>query len=72
MARKEHDAVLDKLGGVAWQARNGKLKSGCSICRRLIRIGAEDIRAMRRSLAAQDGVYDEFAAASPMTRPRTS
>ncbi len=67
------DAILDKLGGVAWQARKAKLKKRLlDMAGGLIRIAAE--RHTRRApvLVAQDGVYDEFAARFPMTRPRIS
>jgi transcription-repair coupling factor (superfamily II helicase) len=60
------DAQLDKLGGVAWQARKAKLKKRLlDMAGGLIRIAAE--RAMRHAppLVAPDGLYDEFAARFP-------
>ncbi|YBV97410.1 transcription-repair coupling factor [Phyllobacteriaceae bacterium JZ32] len=60
------DAVLDKLGGGAWQARKAKLKKQLlQIAGHLIRIAAE--RQMRGApvLTPPDGVYGEFAARFP-------
>ena len=60
------DAVLDKLGGVAWQSRKAKLKKRLlEIADSLIRIAAE--RKMRHApqLSIPDGLYDEFAARFP-------
>ncbi|MQV99961.1 transcription-repair coupling factor [Sinorhizobium medicae] len=60
------DAVLDKLGGVAWQARKAKLKKRLlDMAGGLIRIAAERHTRHAPVLAAQDGVYDEFAARFP-------
>ncbi|EJF88729.1 transcription-repair coupling factor [Bartonella tamiae] len=60
------NAVLDKLGGVAWQARKAKLKKRLlEIAGQLIRIAAE--RAMRGApkLIPPTGPYDEFVARFP-------
>ena len=60
------DAVLDKLGGVAWQSRKAKLKKKLlEMADALIRIAAE--RQMRHApkLNMPDGLYDEFAARFP-------
>lgn len=60
------DAALDKLGGVAWQARKAKLKKRLlEIAGQLIHIAAE--RQMRHApaLLPQPGVYDEFVARFP-------
>jgi transcription-repair coupling factor (superfamily II helicase) len=60
------DVVLDKLGGVAWQARKAKLKKRLlDMAAGLIRIAAE--RKMRHApvLTTPDGLYDEFAARFP-------
>ncbi|WP_136657364.1 transcription-repair coupling factor [Nitratireductor sp. XY-223] len=60
------EAVLDKLGGVAWQSRKAKLKKRLlDMAGALIRIAAE--RQMRNApqLTMQDGLYDEFAARFP-------
>ncbi|MHC5307299.1 transcription-repair coupling factor [Bartonella sp. LJL80] len=59
-------AVLDKLGGVAWQARKAKLKKRLlEIAGQLIRIAAE--RAMRGAPALTPplGPFDEFVARFP-------
>lgn len=58
--------VLDKLGGVAWQARKAKLKKRLlEIAGQLIHIAAE--RAMRGApaLIPPTGTYDEFVARFP-------
>jgi len=59
---------LDKLGGVAWQARKSKLKKRVrDIAASLIKTAAA--RAMRKGaiFATPDGLYDEFAARFPYT-----
>lgn len=59
-------AVLDKLGGVAWQARKAKLKKRLlEIAGQLIQIAAQ--RAMRGApaLIPPTGTYDEFVARFP-------
>lgn len=60
------EAVLDKLGGVAWQSRKAKLKKRLlEMADALIRIAAE--RKMRHApqLSIPDGLYDEFSARFP-------
>ena len=60
------EAVLDKLGGVAWQSRKAKLKRRLlEMAGHLIEIAAE--RKMRPApvLSPADGVYGEFAARFP-------
>ena len=60
------EAVLDKLGGVAWQSRKAKLKKRLlEMAGQLIRLAAE--RAMRPAakLVPPDGLYGEFAARFP-------
>ncbi|MBB5702741.1 transcription-repair coupling factor (superfamily II helicase) [Ochrobactrum daejeonense] len=60
------DAVLDKLGGGAWQARKAKLKKRLlEIAGHLIQIAAE--RQMRGApvMTPPDGLYAEFAARFP-------
>jgi len=60
------DAVLDKLGGGAWQARKSRLKKRLlEIAGKLIAIAAE--RQMRTAprLLPPAGLYDEFAARFP-------
>ncbi|MCX5494083.1 transcription-repair coupling factor [Kaistia dalseonensis] len=63
---EDAEAVLDKLGGVAWQARKAKLKKRIrDMAGQLIKIAAA--RAMRHGsvLAPPEGLYDEFAARFP-------
>jgi transcription-repair coupling factor (superfamily II helicase) len=60
------DAQLDKLGGVAWQARKAKLKKRLlDMAGALIRIAAERVTRHAPALVAPDGIYDEFAARFP-------
>jgi len=56
-------AQLDRLGGVAWQARKARMKERVrEIAEGLMKIAAE--RALRRGspLVAPEGAYDEFCA----------
>jgi transcription-repair coupling factor (superfamily II helicase) len=60
------EAVLDRLGGGAWQARKAKLKKRLlDMAGQLIRIAAE--RQMREApvLSPPDGLYGEFSARFP-------
>ncbi len=62
----EETAVLDRLGGVAWQSRKARLKQRIAdMADRLITIAAE--RAVRRGevLSPQEGLYEEFCARFP-------
>ncbi|WP_075289102.1 transcription-repair coupling factor [Pararhizobium arenae] len=60
------DAVLDKLGGVAWQARKAKLKKRLlDMAGGLIRIAAERLTRRAPVLTTPEGLYDEFAARFP-------
>ncbi|MGB3814086.1 MAG: transcription-repair coupling factor [Shinella sp.] len=60
------DAMLDKLGGVAWQARKAKLKKRLlDMAGGLIQIAAARLVRQAPVLAAPDGIYDEFAARFP-------
>ena len=62
----EEGAVLDRLGGVAWQSRKAKLKQRIAdMADRLIKIAAE--RAVRRgeTLTPPEGLYEEFCARFP-------
>ncbi|MCO6186049.1 transcription-repair coupling factor [Rhizobium sp. L1K21] len=60
------DAQLDKLGGVAWQARKAKLKKRLlDMADALIKIAAERATRHAEPLVAPEGVYDEFAARFP-------
>ena len=61
-----NDAVLDRLGGGAWQSRKARLKRRLlEMAGALIRIAAE--RQMRDApvFIPQDGIYGEFAARFP-------
>lgn len=60
------EAQLDKLGGVAWQARKAKLKKRLlDMAAGLIRIAAERMTRHATTLTTPDGLYDEFAARFP-------
>jgi transcription-repair coupling factor (superfamily II helicase) len=60
------DAMLDKLGGVAWQARKAKLKKRLlDMANGLIQIAAARLVRHAPVLTAPEGVYDEFAARFP-------
>jgi len=60
------DAPLDKLGGIAWQARKARLKKRIrDMAEALMKVAAA--RAMKPApvLTPPDGAYDEFAARFP-------
>jgi transcription-repair coupling factor (superfamily II helicase) len=62
----EEGAVLDRLGGVAWQSRKARLKQRIAdMADRLIKIAAE--RAIRRgeTMSPPEGAYEEFCARFP-------
>ncbi|WP_411035480.1 transcription-repair coupling factor [Shinella sp. BYT-45] len=60
------DAILDKLGGVAWQARKAKLKKRLlDMASGLIQVAAARLVRHAPVLTAPEGVYDEFAARFP-------
>ena len=60
------EAQLDKLGGVAWQARKARLKKRLlDMAGELIRIAAERTTRHAPVLQSPDGLYDEFAARFP-------
>jgi transcription-repair coupling factor (superfamily II helicase) len=57
---------LDKLGGVAWQARKAKLKKRIrDMAEQLIGIAAQRRLREAESLAPAEGLYDEFCARFP-------
>jgi len=61
-------AQLDKLGGVAWQARKSRLKERIRIMAgQLIKLAAQ--REMREGnrISSPDGIYEEFCARFPYT-----
>ncbi len=58
--------VLDKLGGVAWQARKAKLKERIrEMAEQLIRIAAERELKPAETFTPPEGAYDEFCARFP-------
>ena len=62
------DASLDKLGGVAWQARKAKLKKRIrEMADELIKVAAA--RALKKGeiIEPPEGAYDEFCARFPYT-----
>jgi transcription-repair coupling factor (superfamily II helicase) len=63
----ENDAAqLDKLGGVAWQARKAKAKKRLrDMAEQLIRIAAQRNAKTAEVISPPSGSYDEFCAAFP-------
>ena len=60
------EVVLDKLGGVAWQARKAKLKKKLlEMADQLIQIAAERALRTAERIIPPAGLYDEFAARFP-------
>ncbi len=58
--------ALDKLGGVAWQARKARLKSRIrEMAAELIRVAAARTLKSAPAMAAPEGLYDEFCARFP-------
>jgi len=65
---EDSGAQLDKLGGVAWQARKAKMKARIrEMADQLIKLAA--LREMREGhrILSQEGLYDEFCARFPYT-----
>ncbi len=59
-------AELDKLGGVAWQARKAKARERIrEIAKKLIKIAAQRQLQSIEPVEAPDGLYEEFAARFP-------
>ncbi len=57
---------LDKLGGVAWQARKAKLKKRIrDMAEQLIAIAAQRLLRRADALLPAEGLYDEFCARFP-------
>jgi len=57
---------LDKLGGVAWQARKAKLKKRIrDMAEQLIKIAAQRLMTRAEPVDLNSGAYDEFAARFP-------
>jgi transcription-repair coupling factor (superfamily II helicase) len=60
------EAVLDRLGGGAWQSRKAKLKRRLlEMAGQLIKLAAERKMRSAPALRAPDGLYGEFAARFP-------
>ncbi len=54
---------LDKLGGVAWQARKAKIKERIKIIAdKLLKVAAERLLRKGERVTPADGAYDEFCA----------
>ncbi|WP_455466882.1 transcription-repair coupling factor [Bartonella sp. B39] len=63
---EEANVTLDKLGGVAWQARKTRIKKHLlQIARQLIRIAAERATRSASILVPPVGIFDEFVACFP-------
>ncbi|GAA5107130.1 transcription-repair coupling factor [Bartonella jaculi] len=63
---EETDVTLDKLGGVAWQARKTRLKKHLlQIAGQLIRIAAERVTRSAPVFIPPVGLFDEFVACFP-------
>jgi transcription-repair coupling factor (superfamily II helicase) len=59
----ESGGVLDKLGGVAWQAKKSKLKKRIrDMAEQLIRVAAAREMSKTKPLILPQGAYDEFVA----------
>lgn len=70
---EDTEAVLDRLGGGAWQARKAKMKRRIrEMADELIKTAAARLLKTAPSLVPPEGVYDEFAARFPTTRRTTS
>ncbi|KQT51257.1 transcription-repair coupling factor [Devosia sp. Leaf420] len=58
--------TLDKLGGVAWQAKKGKLKKRIrEMAEQLIKLAAQRLLTKADVIDINAGAYDEFAARFP-------
>jgi transcription-repair coupling factor (superfamily II helicase) len=63
---EEGGAALDKLGGVAWQARKARVKKRIKdMADALIRIAAERELRKGETVSVPEGIYAEFAARFP-------
>ncbi|MGV8830524.1 MAG: transcription-repair coupling factor [Devosia sp.] len=62
----EGNTTLDKLGGVAWQAKKGKLKKRIrEMAEQLIKIAAARLLTRADVIEINTGAYDEFVARFP-------
>ncbi|WEJ60363.1 transcription-repair coupling factor [Devosia sp. FJ2-5-3] len=60
------NVTLDKLGGVAWQAKKGKLKKRIrEMAEQLIKLAAQRLLTKADVVEINPGAYDEFAARFP-------
>jgi len=60
------EVELDRLGGVAWQARKAKLKKRIrDMAEQLIKIAAQRLLVKAEPIDVNSGAYDEFAARFP-------
>lgn len=65
---EQDGTMLDKLGGVAWQARKAKLKERIrEMAEQLIRIAAERELKPAETFTPPEGAYDEFCARFPFS-----
>jgi transcription-repair coupling factor (superfamily II helicase) len=63
---EEAGGTLDKLGGVAWQAKKGRLKKRIrEMAEQLIKIAAARLLTKTDPIDLSTGAYDEFAARFP-------
>ncbi|MGV3573538.1 MAG: transcription-repair coupling factor [Devosia sp.] len=62
----DSSVTLDKLGGVAWQAKKGKLKKRIrEMAEQLIKLAAQRLLVKADVIDINAGAYDEFAARFP-------
>ncbi|MEQ9637378.1 MAG: transcription-repair coupling factor [Devosia marina] len=62
----DSSVALDKLGGVAWQAKKGKLKKRIrEMAEQLIKLAAQRLLTKADVVDLNTGAYDEFAARFP-------
>jgi transcription-repair coupling factor (superfamily II helicase) len=62
----DSSVALDKLGGVAWQAKKGKLKKRIrEMAEQLIKLAAQRLLVKADVIDINAGAYDEFAARFP-------
>jgi len=62
----DSNTTLDKLGGVAWQAKKGRLKKRIrEMAEQLIKIAAARLLTRADRVEINPGAYDEFAARFP-------
>jgi len=65
---EDASAQLDKLGGVAWQARKAKMKERIRIMAdQLIKLAAQREMREGQRIIRPEGIYDEFCARFPFT-----